>query len=548
MKITCEHCATQYHIPDDKVAGKAFKIRCKQCGQFIVIRGTLATEGLVPIDGGTTVTEGNQSPASSQPLAAVPLENEARWYAVIRQERVGPFSTETVRAQLNSGEIMPSTYVWREGFTDWTEARLVPELQNTSVLGSGPAPTPVQESDPHTDWLLNEPKKGVRNENSVLFSLGDLQPSPTTSRPAPALRKEGSGLIDIRNLATQTFAQTNATPVQMPTNVSVPAFSHPPVPVLAPVPPSSGIPQWMMGLLIGLGVLSLGLLSVVIWVETRSKAPAALPATTSINGTASPTGTSAVPPVMIPSAPSPVLPPEKAQPVAVPERPSAPVGIPEKPPEVTPGKDKVPSAVKPPALEEPDTKGKREEREKAQKPSRPKESLPPPLPDVPTAKAVTPVPTKDAPLGGSSPKENAPSTGTSAGEDANRPARPQKPGKPKDELDELLDGPSKGSEKSTDKTEEAVDNTKAYQTANALLNGARNRSQTSCAAKLSPDKLSESLVFEVKINDHRSATISGGSGSAASECVRSILQGISFPQFSAGNGLRVQFPVSLRRG
>ncbi len=39
MKIVCQSCSTQYSIADDKVQGKkVFKIRCKKCGEDILVR------------------------------------------------------------------------------------------------------------------------------------------------------------------------------------------------------------------------------------------------------------------------------------------------------------------------------------------------------------------------------------------------------------------------------------------------------------------------------------------------------------------------------
>ena len=37
MKIVCDNCTTKYQIADEKVSGKAFKIRCKKCGHVIVV-------------------------------------------------------------------------------------------------------------------------------------------------------------------------------------------------------------------------------------------------------------------------------------------------------------------------------------------------------------------------------------------------------------------------------------------------------------------------------------------------------------------------------
>src|SRR5262245_41924443 len=38
MKVVCETCNTRYAISDEKVRGKAFKIKCKKCGAFMVVR------------------------------------------------------------------------------------------------------------------------------------------------------------------------------------------------------------------------------------------------------------------------------------------------------------------------------------------------------------------------------------------------------------------------------------------------------------------------------------------------------------------------------
>src|SRR5687768_11052713 len=39
MKLVCDSCGTKYSISDEKIAGKAFKIRCKTCSHVMVVRG-----------------------------------------------------------------------------------------------------------------------------------------------------------------------------------------------------------------------------------------------------------------------------------------------------------------------------------------------------------------------------------------------------------------------------------------------------------------------------------------------------------------------------
>jgi len=38
MKFVCDNCATQYLISDDKVGPKGVKVRCKRCGNIIIVR------------------------------------------------------------------------------------------------------------------------------------------------------------------------------------------------------------------------------------------------------------------------------------------------------------------------------------------------------------------------------------------------------------------------------------------------------------------------------------------------------------------------------
>ena len=41
MKVVCDSCQAKYQVPDERVAGKKLKIRCKRCGATVLIRGDL---------------------------------------------------------------------------------------------------------------------------------------------------------------------------------------------------------------------------------------------------------------------------------------------------------------------------------------------------------------------------------------------------------------------------------------------------------------------------------------------------------------------------
>src|SRR4051812_20620699 len=125
MKIVCEACQAKYSISDDKVRGKAFKIRCKKCSHIIVVRSTSASmpvaegsaSGPLPVQDGSGLTSG--TPASA---------TENTWHIVVEGEQVGPLSGSDVKARLSRGEISGETFIWREGLADWQKVSSVPEF------------------------------------------------------------------------------------------------------------------------------------------------------------------------------------------------------------------------------------------------------------------------------------------------------------------------------------------------------------------------------------------------------------------------------------
>lgn len=113
MKIVCEACQAKYSISDDKVRGKAFKIRCKKCSHIIVVRSG----------------EGSGLSPQPEPVSVpTPAAEAATWHIVVDGEQVGPLSESDVRARLSRGEITGETYIWREGMGDWLKISTVPEF------------------------------------------------------------------------------------------------------------------------------------------------------------------------------------------------------------------------------------------------------------------------------------------------------------------------------------------------------------------------------------------------------------------------------------
>lgn len=268
MKIVCDECGAKYAIADDKVRGKVFKIRCKKCSNVIVVRGTAGEEEQ------SSQPEQNETrtfdyAGYDNPQEDAAVGDEAVWHLVIDQEQVGPLSVAEVQQRFAQGLIDRETYAWREGFDDWVPVGSLSEFAN---LGAGdaegdaaagmfagaaagaaeadqgsagdPFATQVAQTggdaggdlfsgaaassggggslfDGADDASANDKRlRGERNENSVLFSLGNLAALASESKPAPAAASnrgqgggmaaagmaqaggsEGSGLIDIRSLA-----------------------------------------------------------------------------------------------------------------------------------------------------------------------------------------------------------------------------------------------------------------------------------------------------------------------------------------------------------
>ena len=110
---------------------------------------------------------------------------------------------------------------------------------------------------------------GQRHENSVLFSLANLQslamPQAAAAKPisTTAPTSEGSGLIDIRAMAATTLGAPGDS--RLPSlggggGDDLPAFGafSPAAPVLLPLPSSSGPPKWVYPIIAAMVLLVVG--------------------------------------------------------------------------------------------------------------------------------------------------------------------------------------------------------------------------------------------------------------------------------------------------
>jgi predicted Zn finger-like uncharacterized protein len=309
MKIVCDSCGTKYSIADDKVRGKVFKIRCKKCSHIIVVRGgESAPEATAPpAEGGWhLVIDGEQvGPIADADVRTKIERGEVKGDTYTWKEGFADWvklSAVPEFAGLVAGEEVSAPVVAGDLFTagaaapaNGADRARRPSGARNSLFGAGasagssdvfgaPAPaargggdlfaSPAAHAPEESRWPSSgagaghdggrvESLTGQRHENSVLFSLSNLQSlampnaaakqAPTASSPT-----EGSGLIDIRAMAASTLGSpaesrgfgggTGGSSI----GDDLPAFGafSPAAPVLFPLSSNSGPPKWIYPLII----------------------------------------------------------------------------------------------------------------------------------------------------------------------------------------------------------------------------------------------------------------------------------------------------------
>ena len=573
MKIVCDNCATKYSIADEKVRGKVFKIRCKKCSHIIVVKGVEgeaavdtgapasdgAAENAAPAgDGWHVVINGEQvGPLSPDELRAKFSAGEIDTETFAWKEGFGDWqrlASIDDFSDLAAPAPPASDMTRRTGSDDLFGSGNEATSASNDLFGSpggdlfagsaraaapapGPAPSaglfaqpaaaePARRSSPTPGFgnravedapatvaaapaEVGKAMTGQRNENSVLFSLNNLQAlasggssGPKAQAPSPNAagidnragfansQTEGSGLIDIRAMAAATLSTS---PSSRSSNSSdLPAFSSAPVfsPIAAPIlmpAAASGPPKWVWPL-VGLGGLALVAI-VVLGVLILNKKPdqvAMIPA--------------AAAPVTAPVPAAPVAPaPGVANTPAVAGTPGAPVAVVE---HTGGGKSGTHAAGKPGkggAAAKPGTKT-----------------------DAPGVAAAAPEPTA--------------------------PAR--KPKKGGDELDDLLNGasPDKPSKHAAAESSSNDDSLPDQLNKSQIVGGmhALNGSVHECFAKFNAPGMVSVAVTIAKSGKVSSASSTGSfAGTPTGDCVARAVKGGSFPQFK-GAPQTINYPFVLK--
>jgi len=272
MKIVCDSCGAKYSIADEKVAGKVFKIRCKKCSSVIVVKGDQeeGDESTRVFDYGAeaiwhVVIDGDQQgPFAPRQIADLLAEGKIDWEAYVWREGMDGWQpakdvevlVSAVMTEAEGGGAAPaagkaaaaSAYGTGQVFGGSSDMGADPfaaaaddgglsGVMGKSAASAGGADlfarsdrspfSGASDDDGMSRGQMNGHSKGggarvtedqsltgQRNENSVLFSLSNLQAlatgsggAPASSRPKAGMAQgEGSGLIDIRALASATQA------------------------------------------------------------------------------------------------------------------------------------------------------------------------------------------------------------------------------------------------------------------------------------------------------------------------------------------------------
>ena len=149
MKFVCDRCQTRYSIADEKVRQKILRIRCKTCGNVIVVRDRSGEHPAPemtqpPSDGeksGETRSAGSPPPLpqrGAKRKGADRLGGRVEWFVAIDGVRSGPMSRAEAARRIVAAGSGKEIHVWKEGMVDWKSPREVSVIARELNLLSPP--------------------------------------------------------------------------------------------------------------------------------------------------------------------------------------------------------------------------------------------------------------------------------------------------------------------------------------------------------------------------------------------------------------------------
>ena len=208
MKITCQSCSAKYTIADEKVQGKVAKIRCRKCGETIVVNGQGAAEGAAAM-------------ATTAPLQDVDTDGDITYTVSVAEDDQRPMAPVEIARAYASGLINLETYVWTDGMEDWLALGEIPALAKLVEKASVPVAAAAKPT------AASASASASASAGAGLFAV---TPTPFTAvaaattpvqipmaTPTPAARRDGvRNRVDLFGTPTQPEEEDEPTRIGSP--------------------------------------------------------------------------------------------------------------------------------------------------------------------------------------------------------------------------------------------------------------------------------------------------------------------------------------------
>ncbi len=203
MKFSCERCQTRYSIGDEKVKGKVLKIRCKTCGNIIVVREQQVVSEGAPV--AAVAASGGSSSTTAlppgQPAAPPPApSSDLDWFMAIKGKQHGPAKHDEIARLFREGKITERTHLWHDKLPAWTRLKDLPEFAAVVAEGQAPRrsptlpPPPPAEEGGGAEIVNFEAARAQRQGASSPPTSSMQQPlGPVTHDPFAAIQGVASG-------------------------------------------------------------------------------------------------------------------------------------------------------------------------------------------------------------------------------------------------------------------------------------------------------------------------------------------------------------------
>lgn len=209
MKFSCERCQTRYSIGDEKVRGKVLKIRCKTCGNIVVVRESTGTgqaqaEQAIAAASSTGGGVTSLAPPQSASAAGAPRAPAGRpdvdWYVAIKGKQHGPAKRDEVARLFREGKISDRSYLWHEGMAAWTRLREVPQFASLLQPTGAEAPPSRRPPPPPSD------EHGEARQGAEIIPFDEARRARDADPFAAVTARQGVGPVTSDPFAADPFA------------------------------------------------------------------------------------------------------------------------------------------------------------------------------------------------------------------------------------------------------------------------------------------------------------------------------------------------------